>query len=82
VAARVGRGDEEVEQLGLAARAGDEQVAARPEPREEGLADEGGEDGGERGVDRVAAGAQDVRPRPRGDRMTGGDDALQIRTAG
>ena len=77
MAARVGRRDEEVEQLGLAARAGDEQVAARAEPREQGLGDERGEDGGERGVDRVAPVAQDIRPRLRGDRMPGGDDALQ-----
>ena len=78
--------DEEVEQHRLAAGRRDEHVAAGAEPGEQRLGDERREHRGERGVDRVAAGAQDLGAGLGGHGMAGGDDAAHraglLRTAG
>jgi hypothetical protein len=70
-----GRLDEEVEQHGVLARRRHEHVAAGPEPGEHRLRDERREHGGQRRVDRVAAGAEDLRAGSGGDGMARGDDA-------
>ena len=71
-----GGGDEEVEQRRRLARLGHEHEPARPEPGQLRLGDERDGHGRERGVDRVAAGAQDLRTGVSGQRMARGDDAL------
>ena len=74
-APRPGRRDEEVEQHRLAARRRHEHVAAGAEPGQQRLGHERREHRRQRGVDRVAAGAQDVRAGGRGQRVAGRDDA-------
>ncbi len=69
-----GRLDEEVEQRGLLAGLGHEHVAAGPEARQQRLAHERDEHRAERGVDGVAARAQDVGAGLRRQRMAGGHD--------
>ena len=67
--------DEEVQQHRRRAGRRDEHVAAGAEPGEHRLGDERREHGGQRGVDRVAARAQDLRARARCYGMARGDDA-------
>ena len=67
-----GNGHEEVEQHVLVGGV-DEHEAAGPQPGERALGDEGGQHRGDRGVDRVAALAQDAGPRLGGQRMPGRD---------
>ena len=69
------RGDEEVEQDVLAAGRVDQHEAAGAGPRQGRLADERHEHRGDRGVDRVAAGAQRVGSGLGRQRVPGGDDA-------
>ena len=68
------RRDEEIEHAGLAARV-DEHVAARAEAGERALGHARRHHRRDRGVDRVAAVAQDLRPRLGGQRMAAGDNA-------
>ena len=79
VGAVAGGGDEEVEQRRRGARLGHEHVAAGAEPGQLRLGDERRRHRGERGVDRVAAGAQHLRAGVSGQRMARGDDALHGR---
>ena len=76
VGPEAGGGDEEVEQRRRLARLGDEHEPARPEPGQLRLGDERDGHGRERGVDRVAAGAQDLRTGVSGQRMARGDDPV------
>ena len=69
------RRDHEVEQHRLAAGRRDEHVAARAEPGQQRLGHERRHQRRQRGVDRVAAGAQDVRAGLGGQRVAGRDDA-------
>jgi hypothetical protein len=66
---------EEVEQHRLAVGRYDEHVATGPEARQERLGDERREHRGQRGVHRVAAGAEDLCAGGGGLRVAGGDDA-------
>lgn len=74
---RLRRRDEEVEQVRLAARRVDQHEAAGAETGQRALGDEAREDRRDRGVDRVAAFAQDVRPGFSGQRVTAGDGAAR-----
>jgi hypothetical protein len=69
------RGDEEVQERRLPARAGDEQVPARARTREQRLGGPGGQHRRDRRVDGVAAVGQDARPGRGGHLVPGGDDA-------
>ena len=60
----------------------DHHEPAGAEARQLALADERGEDGADRGVDRVPALAQHLRARLGGQRMTGGDDSPRTAHAG
>ena len=70
-----GRLDHEVEQHRIPARRRDEHVAAGAQAGQQRLGHERGEQRGERGVDGVAAGAQDAGPGLGGQRVAGRDDA-------
>jgi hypothetical protein len=70
-----GRGDHEVQQHRLAARRRHEHVAARAEPRQQRLRHERRHQRGQRRIDRVASGAQDLRAGGGGQGVTGRDDA-------
>ena len=76
IAAEAGRGDEEVQQHRRLAGLGHEHVAARAGAAQQRLGDPRRQHRRDRGVDGVAARAQHVRSRLRGQRVTGGDHAL------
>ena len=71
----LGRGDHEVQQHRLTAGRGDQHVAARAEPGQQRLGHERRHQRGQRRVDGVAAGAQDVGAGGGGQGVTGRDDA-------
>ncbi len=76
VRAEARRGDEEVQQHGLLARAGDEHVAPGSRPAQQRLGDPRHEHRRDRRVDGVAARPQRVDARLRGERVARGHDAL------
>ena len=71
------RRDEEVEQHGLLPGRGDQHVAAGAEPGQQRLGHERGEHRRQRRVDRVAAGAEELRAGLGGHGVAGGDDAAR-----
>ena len=73
--ALAGRGDHEVEQDRLAARRRHQHVAAGAEAGQQRLGHERRHQRRQRGVDGVAAGAQDVGARGSGQGVAGRDDA-------
>ncbi len=73
--AEAGRRAEPIEHGGLHVAPGDEQVPAARGPREERLAGPGGEHAGDRGIDGVATGPQDVGGDARNGRVPSRGDA-------